>query len=180
MKRVLMVVMVAGATVGAAYAQGGPGGPAERHGRGGFADRLGLSQEQRAEMEKVQVTFRKEQIRQRAELQVARLELAELLAASTIDDKAVLAKAQTVSQLEAAQVKRRIEHRLAMAKVLTPEQRQRARELGLGRHWRGGKEHEGSFDGRGRHFREGWGERGSHGPGGGGAGRGPALDPELD
>jgi Spy/CpxP family protein refolding chaperone len=129
--RGLMIGAVIGTLAGGvALAQGQASQAAGPKGRQAVAERLGLTAEQRAEMQKVGVAFRKEHIRQRAELQVARLELRELLTAAAIDDKAVLAKAQEISQLQSAQTRRMIEHRLAVAKILTPEQRQQARSLG--------------------------------------------------
>lgn len=166
---------------GSAFAQAGPQarGEAARQPRAAVQDKLGLSPEQRAEMEKLGVAFRKEQIRARADLQVARLELRELLSAPTIDDKAVMAKAQEFSQLQAAQTKRMIEHRLAFAKILTPEQRQKARELGLHRGWQGGRGQGHAFRDRVRRHRGGWGPD-ALGPGGPAGGPGVGFRGDVD
>jgi Spy/CpxP family protein refolding chaperone len=107
-----------------------------RHpGHGGLVEGLSLTPEQTGEIRRLGAEHRKEQIRQRAALQVARLELAELLAAPTLDEKAIQAKAREIGEQQAAQVRARIEHRLGVARILTPEQRERAQRMSA---WRQG------------------------------------------
>ena len=80
----------------------------ERPRREGRPDRaaiqaeLGLSADQAAQIEKLRVEGRKQAIRQRADLAIARLELQELMNAPTVDEKAVAVKVKAVSDLQAA------------------------------------------------------------------------------
>jgi Spy/CpxP family protein refolding chaperone len=127
----------------------------ERPRREGRPDRaaiqaeLGLSADQAAQIEKLRVEGRKQAIRQRADLAIARLELQELMNAPTVDEKAVAAKVKAVSDLQAAGLKARVDERLAMRRVLTPEQQEKMKQLMRqhrqdrgarpGRAWRGGR-----------------------------------------
>lgn len=83
---------------------------------------LGLSDAQVADLEKLMSAQRKAAIRQRAEQQIARMELEELMRADTLDEKAVDAKIRQVTELQASAFRARIDERVAMRKVLTPEQ----------------------------------------------------------
>jgi Spy/CpxP family protein refolding chaperone len=96
-------------------------------------EQLNLTPEQSAKMDKLRIDFRKASIQRRAALEVAHLDLRQLMEATTIDESAVLATAQEVSDLQAAAFKARIEHRLAMRQILTPEQREKAKSLRHGR-----------------------------------------------
>jgi Spy/CpxP family protein refolding chaperone len=140
--------------------------------RGGFAQRLGLAPEQAKQMEQLRAEFAKARVKRRAEIEVARIELMELMRAPQLDDKAVLAKAKLLGDLEAARTREQVEHRLSMAKALTPEQREKARGL-LGE--RPGR-HAGGRERAGRHGRCPFGHDGGEGRG---AGR-PHGAPDLD
>jgi Spy/CpxP family protein refolding chaperone len=129
--------------------------------RGGFSQKLGLAPEQAKQMEQLRTEFAKARVKRRAEVEVARIELMELMRAPQLDDKAILAKAKLLGDLEAAGIRERVEHRLSMAKVLTPEQRAKARDLlgeRPGRHARG-------HERVGRHGRRPFGHDGGEGPG---------------
>jgi Spy/CpxP family protein refolding chaperone len=107
----------------------------ERPWREGRPDRaalraeLGLSADQTAQLEKLRVEGRKQAIRQRADLAIARLELAELMDAPTVDEKAVAAKVKAISDLQAAGLKAWTDERLAMRRLLTPEQQEKMKQL---------------------------------------------------
>jgi Spy/CpxP family protein refolding chaperone len=138
-----------------------------REGRRLAEQRLGLSPEQRGQMERLRDEFAKAQVKRHAELAVAHIELRQLMSAPQLDDKAIVAKAKVLGDLQAAQTRERIENRLAMAKVLTPEQREKARGFMEGRH-RGGPwaRHGFSRDGQGRRGHDGgWGGGHAGGPG---------------
>jgi Spy/CpxP family protein refolding chaperone len=64
----------------------------------------------------------KASLRKRADLQVARIELKDLLGATTVDDKAVAAKVKELGDLQASVLRARVDGQLAFRKVLTPEQ----------------------------------------------------------
>lgn len=147
MKRLLMLTLAGStiltASVLAARSEGGaePQGGA-RFDVGRMQSELGLSDDQVAQLQKMRSDGRSQAIRQRAELRIARGELNDLLRAPAVDEKAVSAKLKQVTDLEAAATRARVEHRLALRRVLTPDQlakmqtlmRDHAREGGPRRH----------------------------------------------
>ena len=112
---------------------GGPGG-------GGFGmkmmDELELTKDQRKQLEDLTFNFRKGMIPMRAQLQVAHLDLQQLIRSdakrSDIDDKI-----DQIGRLRTHIQKKAVGHRLAMRAVLTPEQRDkwdsRPRMMGRGK-----------------------------------------------
>ena len=94
-----------------------------------FQRELGLNDEQAAQLRKLWSEERKQAIRRRADLAIARMELEEALDASTVDEKLVESRVRAVSDLQAAAVRARADQRLAVRKVLTPEQQQKLRQL---------------------------------------------------
>ena len=124
-------ILVMGGTVLVATAQERP----RRAGREGRPDlatlqaELGLTAEQAAQMQKARADGRKQAIRQRADLAIARLELEELMGAPVVDQKAIDAKVAAISGLEAAGLKARTDQRLALRKMLTPEQQEKMKQL---------------------------------------------------
>jgi Spy/CpxP family protein refolding chaperone len=141
----IAALAVAGAALVAA-AQPGDGRGKGRHGDGPnpavLKQELGLSEE------------RKQANRRRADMEIARMELEQALDAATVDEKVVAAKVQALTQLQAAALKARVDHRLAIGKLLTPEQREKMKQLK--------QEHRGRDRGRerGRHGRFGSGPAG--------------------
>jgi Spy/CpxP family protein refolding chaperone len=87
-------------------------------------------------MRNLRAEGRKQAIRHRADVAIARLELEELMDAKTVDEKAVAAKVKAISDLEAAALKARTDERLAMRRLLTPEQQEKLTQLAP-RGWRG-------------------------------------------
>jgi Spy/CpxP family protein refolding chaperone len=145
---VVGVLAVAG-TVAVATAQ-------DRPRRQGWPDaaalekELGLSAEQAAQLKKLRVEGRKQAIRHRADLAIARLELRELMDAATVDEKAVAAKVKAISDLQAAALQARTSERLAMRRVLTPEQQAKMKQLApRGRAGRAGRMGRAGRPGRG-------------------------------
>ena len=107
-------------------------GAARRQGRPDLAAiqaELGLSAEQAAQMKKLRADGRKQAIRQRADLAIARIELEELMDAPSVDEKAVAARVKAVSDLEASSLKARTDQRLAMRRLLSPEQQEKMKQL---------------------------------------------------
>jgi Spy/CpxP family protein refolding chaperone len=90
---------------------------------------VGLSPEQAAQLSKMWSEQRKQSIRQRADTAIARMELEELLSAPTVDEKAVAMKVKALSDLHAAALKARIDHRLAVRRILSPEQQEKMKQL---------------------------------------------------
>jgi Spy/CpxP family protein refolding chaperone len=130
MMKKLLLVALAGSTMLAASivavrAQDGPGPEGRRGQRFDVArmqSELGLSDDQVAQLEKMRSDNRSQAIRQRADLRIAQGELNDLLRGAAVDDKAVSAKLKQVTDLQAAATRARVEHRLALRRVLTPEQ----------------------------------------------------------
>ncbi len=91
--------------------------------------RLGISPEQAARLQAQQRAFVKAVIRNRAELQVKRIELAELLAAEKPDRELIEKKLGELNQTQFAMRRSAIENRLAMREMFTPEQQQKMRQL---------------------------------------------------
>lgn len=127
-----VILVGAGAVLAAgavwAAAQPAPG----REGRPGPAAiraQLGLSDEQAAQFHKLHAEQRKAAIRRRADTAIARMELEEALDAATVDEKAVALKLKTITDLQAAAAKARVDQRLAVRKLLTPEQYAKMKQL---------------------------------------------------
>jgi len=136
----------------------GPG--MHRHGGFGLArlvanpeirQRLGISSEQAAKIRQQELDFRKAEIRNRADHEVKRLELAELMAAEKPDRTQIDKKLREISDTRFAGEKSRIDHHLAMREALTPEQREKLKQMfsemrrqrgerGFGHFGRGGPE----------------------------------------
>lgn len=165
MRKQLLAVLgiVAGTGVAMAALPDGEGPDPARRGPGGrdIRSELGLSDSQHAQLKKLRMDGRKAAIRRRADLQIARLELGEMLDAAAPDERAIAAKVKEVSELQAAALRARVDARLAVAKLLTPEQREQLKHL-RGPGWR--REHgpAGMRPGRGTRARPG---RGAQGPG---------------
>jgi Spy/CpxP family protein refolding chaperone len=135
----LGVIAVAGAT-GLAYAQAGPGvGPEGRPGRGPrggglgnparLKQELGLSDQQVAQIEKMQNEQRRLAIKRNADTQIARLELQQLLKAQTVDEKALAARVKELTDLHGAALRARVDAAVQMKKILTAEQQSKLLEL---------------------------------------------------
>ncbi len=90
---------------------------------------LGLSDEQATQLRGIWSESRKAAIRRHADLSIARMELEEALEAPSVDEKLVASRVRAVSDLQAAAVKARVDQRLALRKVLTPEQQQKMRSM---------------------------------------------------
>jgi len=130
---------------------GGRGMRGERHGRGEFGlarladnpaarEKLGITAEQATTIRQQTSELRKNAIRGRADLQVKRLELQDLLRAESPDRAAIDKKMDEISAARLAQSKAQVHYRLAMREALTPEQRQKLRQMRAESRHRGGRE----------------------------------------
>lgn len=95
----------------------------------GMAEQLGLSEEQASRLQALALDAAKADVRTRSELMLKRLELEELLRADEPDRAAVEQKLGELSDAQHARMKQRINHRLAVQALLTPEQRAKMRKL---------------------------------------------------
>jgi Spy/CpxP family protein refolding chaperone len=117
---------------------------------------VGITDEQAATIRKQELDFRKTEIRGRADVEVKRLELKDLLTADKPDRAAINAKLQEISAAQLSQQKSAIDYRLTMRDAITPAQREKLRQLMRDRWQR---------DGRGRPGADGPGRRGPRGQG---------------
>ena len=146
------------------HRHGGFGRDGRRGGRhSGFArllndpsirQQVGITDEQAATIRKQELDQRKTEIRGRADLEVKRIDLKALLAAAKPDRAAINAKLQEISAAQLSLQKSSIDYRLSMREAITPEQREKLRQLMRNR-WR--------RDG-GRGDRQGEGRTGQRGP----------------
>ncbi len=102
---------------GAAWA-GAPQGQRETS----FKERLGLSAEQEAQWREQREARREAARARRGEARELREQLRSLLEAPSVDESAVRAVARKQGDLQAARARARVEDRLALRKILTPEQ----------------------------------------------------------
>jgi len=119
-------------------------------------EKLGITAEQVGAIRKQQSDFRKAQIRDRADLQVKRVDLQDLLQADKPDRAAIDSKLQEISAARLALEKSAIHYRLAMREAITPEQREKLHQL-MSERWQraGGPQRPGP---------RGGGHMGPHGP----------------
>jgi Spy/CpxP family protein refolding chaperone len=92
-------------------------------------EKLGITAEQAAKIRLATTEFRKAQIRGRADLQVKRLELGELLRADNPDRAAINKKLEEISAAQLAQRKSGVDYFLKMHDTLTSEQRQKLQHM---------------------------------------------------
>ncbi len=120
---------ITGAALGVGLAAAAWAGSAEgRHGAA-FAERLGLSAEQEAQWREQREARREASRAQRDESRALREQLRALLEAPTVDENAVRALGRKQGELAAARARARVEERLALRKLLTPEQLEKLGEL---------------------------------------------------
>jgi Spy/CpxP family protein refolding chaperone len=127
-----VLVLVAGAGLAEAD-PGGPRGPRDVDVRQQLEE-AGLSAEQIEQLRKIRADEQKASLRMRAELKVARLELRELLDATAVDPAAIEARMKRIGELEAALLKARVDARLAVRGVMTPEQHEKVKLVRPPRH----------------------------------------------
>jgi len=138
-------------------ARWGRGGGMEMRGRGrpGFMlarlvnnpdirEKLGITDDQAAKMRQQTSAFRISEVRSRADVQVKRIELRDLLTADNPDRAAIDSKLEEISAVRLAAAKARVDFALSMKDALTPEQRQKLKDMFSNRF----REHgPGGFDG---------------------------------
>ena len=117
----------------------GRGGGRGWYGSPRLHEELELTDEQTEKLRQMRVEARKAAVRNRADLQVQRIELGELLRADSPSKAQVDRKVQQITKLQGAAFAARINTMLSAKAVLTPEQRAKARELrkNRGRRFRG-------------------------------------------
>ena len=126
-------------------------------------EKAGISAEQVAKIRQQAAMFRKTEIRQRADLEVKRVDLRELLSADKPDRSAIDSKLGEISASQLALEKSRVGFRLDMKDAITPEQRDKLRAA-IRERWQSE---------RGGPGRRGPGAGGQRGPGGPGVAPAP-------
>ena len=91
--------------------------------------KIGVTDEQAAKIRQETTTFRVAEIRNRADLQIKRLELNNLLAADKPDRAAIDKKLDEISAAQLVGDKSRMDFRLTMRDALTPEQKTKLKQL---------------------------------------------------
>ena len=107
-------------------------------------EKLGITAEQVGAIRKQESDFRKAEIRERADLEVKRVDLRDLLEAEKPDRAAIDSKLQEISTARLTLEKSAIHYHLAMRGAITPEQREKLHQL-MSERWRrvGGPAHPG-------------------------------------
>ena len=91
-----------------------------------------MSADKANEIKNMMHETRKTMIKLKADRDLAKTDLEHLFSADTLDEKAVLATADKLAQINAAMTKAQVKARLAMSATLTPEQRSRMHQLRQG------------------------------------------------
>lgn len=157
----------------------GLGAPMQQRRMAMHAD-LGLTDVQKADLQKLRETSRKDRLRKSTDLKIARLDLHSLLRAEKVDEKAVAAKLAEVSAAQAAMLKLRVDSALAMKRILTPEQQKKMQSMRANRgHQRMNRSLRMKGQGRGNRQDRGRG-RMNHPMGAGPGGDETDLDLDLD
>ncbi len=94
-----------------------------------FRERVGITPEQATKIRTETLKFREDRIRNRANLQVSRLELKNLLSADNPDRSAIYQKLQEISAVKLAQAKSAVDFHLDMHAALTTDQQQKLRQM---------------------------------------------------
>jgi Spy/CpxP family protein refolding chaperone len=90
---------------------------------------LGVTAAQAATIRQQESDFRKTEIRNRADLEIKRMELNDLLSADKPDRSAIDSKLQEIGAARLAMEKSAIDYRLTMRDALTPAQRQKLQQM---------------------------------------------------
>jgi Spy/CpxP family protein refolding chaperone len=99
---------------------------------------VGITDEQFAKIRQQESDFRKTEIRDRADLEVKRMDLHDLVSADKPDRAAIDSKLQEISAAQLALEKSAVDDRLDMRDAITPAQREKLRQAMRDR-WQGGR-----------------------------------------
>lgn len=94
-----------------------------------WQEQLGLTEEQMTKLRALHFENAKSGLRARSDVLLKRLELEELLQADEPDKAALDQKLRALSDARAVLLRQQIENRLAVRRLLTPEQRTKLRQL---------------------------------------------------
>ncbi len=148
----LTPVLAAGLTAGSAFAdgRGSHGEGFRRHGMrvhfsrrshrgmrrmrhlGRMKETLGLTDDQVIKIKDIFTEARKKRIKTKAGIRVSRIEMRQLMRQEKIDRAAIDQKIQAISRLRTQAMRQRVDARLKVHSLLTPEQRKKARAMTFG------------------------------------------------
>ena len=155
--RMLMWVVAGILAMTAIDAAAQPRGKGKRGmGRRNLMAQLDLTADQQEKVKAIRLENAKKMARIQADVKVASLELREVMAQDVPSAGEVKAKLKAVSEPPSRMMESRINTQLAMKKILTPEQRQKMKELRKQRpndrrgKWREGRGRRGNWQGRGQ------------------------------
>jgi Spy/CpxP family protein refolding chaperone len=92
-------------------------------------DKIGMTQEQAQKIRTETFDFQKSQIRNRADVQVKKLELMELLSGQNPNRGAINSKLEEISAARLAQAKASVDFHLDMRAALTPDQKLKLQQM---------------------------------------------------
>jgi protein CpxP len=98
--------------------------PDDKAGRAGLRERLDLTSEQEAQWRELHEARRANADQAREQRRKLHEQLHAALTAPSIDEATVRALGRQLGELDAARAREQVERRLAVSKILTPEQRQ--------------------------------------------------------
>lgn len=129
-RKTLAAVAVLGAvTVGAGSVLAQQASRPSRVDREALQAEIGLTDEQAASIRKLRLQERKAEVSLRADMQIARMELDELLGAATLDEAAIAAHTKTLASLQSAAAKARVDNQVAVRRLVSPEQYQKMQQM---------------------------------------------------
>lgn len=91
--------------------------------------KLELTQEQKEKIRDTRLDFQKQNIKLKADLKIARLELRSLMADEEADKAKIYQKIEEISALRTELAKNRVDQKMAVRDILTKEQRDKLKEL---------------------------------------------------
>lgn len=91
--------------------------------------KIELTQEQKEKMRDTRLNFQKQNIRLKADLKIAGLELRSLMADEEADKAKIYQKIEEISALRTKLAKSRVDQKMAIRDILTKEQRDKLKEL---------------------------------------------------
>lgn len=94
-----------------------------------LAEELELTEEQQAQLEEQKFAARKSAIETRSKLKLQRLELHKLMRADTPDESKIKSTVEEMGELKTELQLNRVQTKLNMHKILTPEQREKMQSL---------------------------------------------------
>lgn len=123
-KMAVMAAIMSLLLVSAAFAQ--------HEGMGQMADKPKLTDQQREQMEKLQIQFQRDQIKLQSDLKLARLDLKEIMMKDPIQERAAISKQERISAIRGEIAKLRLQHRIEMIKIAGPEMRKEFMQMHRG------------------------------------------------